>query len=120
MESKVTKIRHLIMKTKILLNTEGVEEAVEFFEDYRCEHDIELRICYETGQIMIDGICVEGGEAYYASWESFYKNYPDYGEITDDDDTYYTEWEEDVDEVNEVWNILFGTDIPNSPASREE
>ena len=120
MESKETKIRHLIMKTNAILKSDGVDKAVEFFEDYRCENDIELRICHETGQIIMDGVCVEGGEAYYASWEAFEKNYPDYGEVEDDDDTYYTNWEEDYEVINEVWNILFGTDIPDSPASREE
>ena len=120
MESKESKIRHLIMKTNVLIKNESVQKAVDFFEDYRCDNDIELRICHETGQIMMDGVCVDGGEAYYASWASFEKNYPDYGEVGDEDDTYYTTWEDDHEEVNKVWNILFGCDIPMSPADKGE
>ena len=47
--------------------------------------------------------------------EELTPNYP-----FEDGDTYYTNWEDDIELINEVWNEMFGCDIPDSPAANEE
>lgn len=55
------------------------------------------RICSECGKAMNSGYCVHCGEEYYCSDECLHKHYSEeeWNEMYEnDEDTYWTEWEE--------------------------
>lgn len=82
-----------------------VEKYIESnsFSDIYCEirlylinNKFEIRQCSDCKKIMIQGYCIEGGEAYYCDDDCLYRNLTeeefdelyDYGE----GDSYWTEW----------------------------
>lgn len=64
------------------------------------------RICSHCGKPMKAGYCIDGGSEYYCSDECLHAHYTDeeYLEMYDngDGDSYWTEWEEDDDDPDDM------------------
>lgn len=62
------------------------------------------RICTECGKEMLDGYVIFDGVYYYCSEECLHKNYTEeeYLELYDSDDAYWTIWECDECEDDEL------------------
>lgn len=77
------------------------EETLEYESCTLHEHD-EKRRCYECGDVMWDGYCIEAGLAYYCSDECLEKNMSraEYLSLYENGngDSYWTEWEDDGSE----------------------
>jgi predicted CXXCH cytochrome family protein len=58
-----------------------------------------MRRCSECNNRMNEGYCIESGLAYYCSSACLHKHYTEeeWNELyTEDGDSYWTEWEEDI------------------------
>ena len=57
----------------------------------------DLRICTECGKEMKKGYMIGDGDEYYCSDECLFKHYTpkEWQEIYDNDNGYWTEWEEE-------------------------
>ena len=64
------------------------------------------RICSHCGKPMTSGYCIDGGMEYYCSDHCLHQHYSDkeYLEMYDggDGDSYWTEWEEDDDDPDDL------------------
>lgn len=80
----------------------------EMIEDYIFEK-LEIRQCDNCDKFMIEGYCIDSGYEYYCSDECLFSNMTEdeYLELYDDGegDSYYTEWEENITEFNELKEI---------------
>ena len=61
------------------------------------------RTCDECGCDMNYGFCIHDGEEYYCSRTCLNKHYTDeeYNEMYDEDEAYWTDWEDDLDATRE-------------------
>ena len=86
---------------KILVNC-----LVNFLES----GEIEVRKCDVCGSYMIEGYCIEDGERHYCSDECMTSEMTieEYNELYNDGEggSYFTTWEEDINEYNTIKNIL--------------
>lgn len=58
---------------------------------------IDNRVCNECGKTIKKGFCIHGGEEYYCSLGCLHKHYTEeeYNRMyEEDEETYWTEWEE--------------------------
>ena len=80
------------------MEAHNIADWTEFEEWDGC---LRGRICSHCKEEMLEGFCIEDGDAYYCSEDCLLKNMSqeDYDELYDDGngDTYWTTWE-DVNE----------------------
>ena len=77
------------MKGKI--STDKIDTIIEDLE----ENDMEVRICSECGNLMIDGYVFDGGMQYYCDDNCLHKVFTDkeWGEECEyNENSYWTEW----------------------------
>ena len=77
-----------------------------------------MRICSECKKKMIEGYCIYDGLEYYCSDECLHKHYTEeeYLEMYDEDNSYWTEWEDEEDE--ECADLIYEYEIEIAKAKR--
>lgn len=89
---------------------DSIELVRGFITSMLENYDLEIRQCDVCKAYMIEGCCVENGEAYYCSQECMYQEMTqeEFDELYDNGEgsTYWTDWEEHSYEYNAIKEIL--------------
>lgn len=102
-------VKELFAMEKELANGTATITKEQF--NHEVDEQEGVRVCSHCGSLMSEGICVEGGLAYYCDAKCMIADgmtQKEFDEAYDDGegDTYYTEWEEEMDDENHSLDVL--------------